>query len=143
MKVKNLEEEIKELLDKWNRSVLDKDVAAAAQLREDGYSAVMPDGVVLTKEEELAAFASPDHSVESIRTQNLEVRGQGNEATAVCEQLVEGEYLGERFNALCRFTISFGKTDGVWRARSSSLVTEEMTRRQTTDGAPREPPKRG
>src|SRR5688572_21719741 len=100
MKVKNPDEEIKELLEKWNRSILDKDVATAAELREDGYTAAMPDGIVLTKEEELAMIASSGHTVESIRTQNLVVRENGNEATAVFENLIEGEYLGEPMKAL-------------------------------------------
>lgn len=138
MKDKNPADEIEELLDEWNRSILDKDVAVAAKLREDGYSAVMPDGSILSREEELAMIASPGHTITSIRRQNLKVQALGNKATAVFENVIEGEYLGEDINALYRFTISFAKSDEIWRARSSHLEADETAGRRPSDGTVRE-----
>jgi ubiquinone/menaquinone biosynthesis C-methylase UbiE/ketosteroid isomerase-like protein len=127
MKTENLREEIEALLNSWNRSIIDRDVVTAAQLREDGYSSVLPDGAVLTKEEELELIASPRYVVESIRTQSLKVEGQENAATAVLENLIEGEYSGQKFKALYKYTISLRKTDDRWRASSSRLDIEEPT----------------
>jgi SAM-dependent methyltransferase len=145
MATTNLDEEIRALLDRWNRSILDKDVATAAELREDGYTATMPDGVVLTKEAELALVASPAHTIESIRTQRVEVRGRGeDEATAVFDYSLEGEYLGERIDALYKYTLSLRRTGGRWRARSSSLVIEKLSDHGANgDAAAAAPPHRG
>lgn len=123
MEATNLDEEIKRLVERWNRSILDKD-ASAAELRHDGYRADLPDGGVLTREEELALIASPNQTVESIRTRNLEVRREADGVTAVFENLIEGEFLGKRVNALYKYTITFGEKGGVWRARRSSLAVE-------------------
>ncbi|HWS56165.1 MAG TPA: methyltransferase domain-containing protein [Pyrinomonadaceae bacterium] len=143
MTTSDLEGEIKELIDGWNRSLLRKDLAAAAQFREDGYSAAMPDGAVLTREEELALIASPGHTVESVSARNVEVRGGGDEATAVFENLIEGEYMGESISGLYRYTISFRRTGGRWRAKSSRLLVEDAPGRQPAGRAPAGPPERG
>ena len=122
MSQNSFEEEIKRLLDSWNRSLLDRDVETAAALREDGYTATLPDGAVLTKEQELALIASPGHTVESISTDNVEVRGRGAEATVVFDSHIAGEFMGGRMDALYRYTISLRKTGGVWRALSSRVA---------------------
>lgn len=137
MTTNDLEREIKELVGRWNRAILEKDLAAAARLREDGYTAAMPDGVVLSKEEELAMLASPGHTVESISAGDVEVRGRGDEATAVFENSFEGEYMGERINALYRYAITFRKTGGGWRARSSRMEVEDSAWRATPGPPPR------
>ncbi len=113
------EEEIRRLPDGWNRSLLEKDAAAAARLRADGYTAALPYGVVLTKEEELALIASTGHTVESVSARDVEVRGGGDEATARFDSLIEGEFRGERIDALYRYTLPLRKTGGAWRALSS------------------------
>ncbi|MDQ3814249.1 MAG: DUF4440 domain-containing protein, partial [Armatimonadota bacterium] len=124
MKTNNLEEEIKEFLDQWNRSILDKDVVTARQLRDDRYSATMPDGAVLSKEEEIALIASSSHVTKSISMQSLEVRGRRNAATVVFVDLIEGEYTGRPINLLCRHTVSLVQTNGRWRAKSSRMDIE-------------------
>lgn len=143
MSTDKLREEIKELLDKWNKSILEKDAPAAARLRVDNYSVALPDGATLTKEEEIAIIASADYNVESISVRNLEIHGRESEATAVLENLIKGEFFGETVNALYKFTISLRKTDAGWRATSSRLAIEEPAERQPTGGAPGERPGRG
>jgi Domain of unknown function (DUF4440) len=119
MEKKTFEEEIRGLLDEWNRSLLDKDVEAAAALREDGYTATLPDGVVLSKDEELAMVSSPGHSVESIDVRRVEVRGGVDEATLLFDNLIKGEFVGERIDRLYKYTLTLRKTGGAWRARGA------------------------
>lgn len=124
MEKNSFEEEVKGLLDEWNRSILDRDVGAAAALREDGYTATLPDGVVLTKDDELAMVSSPGHSIESIDVRRVEVSGGGDEATALLDNLIKGEFMGERLDGLYKYTLSLRKTGGVWRVRGSLLTVE-------------------
>ena len=125
MKVNNLENEVRDFLAEWNRAILEKDVVAAAQLREDGYSATLPGGRVLTKEEEIVVLASSGYTIKSINIENVIVRGRGNTATAFFDNLIEGEYTGTPIKALYKSTISCRRTNGQWRAKRSSMVSEE------------------
>jgi hypothetical protein len=75
-----LEEEIRAVLETWNRAALEKDVATAAQLRLDGYSTTRADGVVLSKEEELGLIGAPARRFDTIRLTALEVHGGDREA---------------------------------------------------------------
>ena len=133
MTAKNVEEEIENLVEEWNRSIVEKDLVIAEQLRDEDYSSTMPDGITLTKQNELNMISSPGHTIDSIRIQNLEVRAQGNEATALFENLIEGEYLGQPINDRYKYTISFVKRDGRWRAMSSSMTTAAKPFRQNTE----------
>ena len=142
MKTSNLEEEIKEFLERWNRSIIEKDVVTAAQLRDDGYSATMPDGGVLTKEEEIALIASADVVIKSISTQSLEVQARRNAATVIFVSLIEGRYIDEQLNLLYKSTISVVQADGRWRATSSRTDVAEPAGSQMFDLASGEPPKR-
>lgn len=132
----SLDEEIRRLLDRWNRSILDKDAAAAAELREDGYTAALPGGGVLTKEEEVALLASPKQTVESIRVRNLEVRREAGGVTAAFDNLIEGEFLGEPVKAVYKYTITFRKKGDAWRAQSSSLVLKDGATARAAAGGP-------
>ncbi|MCA1618003.1 MAG: methyltransferase domain-containing protein [Acidobacteria bacterium] len=143
MEKKTFEEEIRGLLDVWNRSLLDKDVEAAAALREDGYTATLPDGVVLSKDEELAMVSSPGHSVESIDVRRVEVRGGADEATLLFDNLIKGEFVGERIDGLYKYTLSLRKTGGVWRARGARLTIEAAPGTRPADGAPAQTPPPG
>ena len=143
MGTETLEVEVRRLLDEWNRAILERDLAAAARLREDGYTAALPDGAILSKEEEVALLASPGHVIESIKTRGVEVEGRGDEATALVENQIEGEFLGERFGGLFRYTLSLRKSDGVWRVRSSRLVMGEDAANPTEASAPTPTPAGG
>ena len=121
---KSSEEEIKGLLDEWNRSILDGDVAAAAALRGDGYTATLPDGSVLTKDEELAMISSPGKSIKSIAVRRVEVSGGVDEATVLFDNFIEGEFMGRRIDGLYKYTLDLRKAGGAWRAHGSRLNIE-------------------
>ncbi|HKO62446.1 MAG TPA: methyltransferase domain-containing protein [Pyrinomonadaceae bacterium] len=125
MNTHNHEEEIKEFLEEWNRSILEKDLQAAAQLRVDCYSVTTPNGDVLTRDEEIAVIASPELLIKSINIQSLEVpESGGDSATVVFVKLIEGENSGRQFSVECRSKIAVVKTDGRWRATSCSTYVE-------------------
>jgi SAM-dependent methyltransferase len=118
-----LEEEIRAVLETWNRAALEKDVATAAQLRLDGYSTTMADGVVLSKGDELALIGAPELKFDTIRLTALEVHGGDREATAVCSYDLEGTYDGDPLPAGYDLHITFVKQDGSWRARCARMAS--------------------
>jgi len=120
-----LEEEIRAVLEQWNRSVVEKDEAIARQLRLDEYSAAV-NGVVLTKEEELARIGSPEIRLDAIQLTAFEVHGDDREATAVCSVLLEGTSYGEPLNAAYDLRVTFVQQAGGWRARSSTAMSTPM-----------------
>lgn len=75
-----LEQEVRTFIDLWNQAIIAKDVAIAEQLREDGYSAVLPNGRVVTKQEEVALIAATTHRIDAVRVKDLAVRGRWNRA---------------------------------------------------------------
>lgn len=117
------EGEIRAVLEKWNRAILDKDVATARQLRLSEYSATRPDGAVVGNEEDLAEMASPELTIDRIQLTALEVHGDDHEATAVSSYLVEGNWGGQARHARCDQRITFVRQDGAWRARRSHLLS--------------------
>lgn len=135
-----LEQQIEALVERWNRALLDKDVVAAAELRAAGYTATLPDGALLTRDEELAMVASPGHVIESIDRRSFEVRSSGDEAIAIFENRIVGEYMGERIDELFQYTISFRRTGDGWRAYSSRLAAVEAPGQQAWKAASAEPP---
>ena len=143
MKTNNLEDEIKEFLDQWNRSIVDKDVEIARQLRDDDYSAIMPDGFTLTKEDEIGLIASPNLVIKSINSQSLEVQGRRDAATVFLVSLIEGENRGQQISHQYQSTIALVKTDGRWRAKSSCTNIDQKGGGQMSNIASHEPQKRG
>ena len=122
------EEEIENLVERWRQSLLAGDVAVAAELRDDAYTAVLPDGSVLSKQEELARLAAGDYRVHSMDIDHLQVTVQGLTAFAVLDATMEGESTGGRTTTGIRLTIRFRKRDDQWRAAASRV---EVGQRET------------
>ena len=113
---------MKHTVELWRQSLLAKDLATAAALRDDGYSAILPHGNLLSKEQELALLSSDDHRVVSLQIENLRISVQGTTATAVFDASVERERRGgARTEVYLTFTITFHKRDDRWRAATSRV----------------------
>jgi SAM-dependent methyltransferase/ketosteroid isomerase-like protein len=120
-----LEHEVRAFIDRWNQAMIAKDAAAAADLREDGYSAVWEDGRLVTKLQEVEMIAATSHRLDAVTIESLTVQGRGNRATASFESVIEGEYLGEPIKLRSRDTLSLRRSGGQWRARSFRKVDAE------------------
>jgi len=114
---------IEQVVERWRKSILEKDVAAAAALRDIDYSATLQDGRVLTLGEDLAMLASPQHKVIAVTTDDLAVDERQNLATARFTCVVEGDFGGRRWRA--NLIVEFRRRDGQWLARSSRATVVE------------------
>ncbi|HEX9985394.1 MAG TPA: methyltransferase domain-containing protein [Thermoanaerobaculia bacterium] len=109
------EDEVKDAVELWRQAIVNKDLVTAAALRADTYSAVMPDGKVLSKQQELDALASPEYRVRSMQIENLRITVQGMTATAVFDALLGGDF-GTSNEAFITMTITFHNQGDGWCA---------------------------
>jgi len=114
---------IEHVVERWRESILEKDVAAAAALRDADYSATLPDGRVITSDDDLAMLASPQHTIIAVTTDDLTVDDRQNLATARFTCVVEGEFGGRRWSV--HLVVEFRRRDGEWLARSSRAMVIE------------------
>ena len=117
-----VEAEIKTLIAVWRESMLTKDVAAAAALREQSYFAILPDGRVLTREQELQHLSSDDYPVTDLQIHDVWIKGSGRSATAVFDGTLAFRLRDEVKSDALRFFITLRKRDGQWQARKSRIV---------------------
>jgi SAM-dependent methyltransferase len=131
------EQELKTLVERWCAAIVDKDMAAAGELREEGYLAELPDGRVLTKEQELEMIGYADMVVDSMRVADLEVELNGGTAKASFGCTVDGCFGGSRTQASYAMEISFQETAGGWRARRSRVRLPDQPPPETSSRLPR------
>jgi SAM-dependent methyltransferase len=118
----SVEAEIKNLIATWRESLLARDVATAAALRNPSYFAVLTDGKVLTREQELTLLSSADYPVTDMQVHDIWIKGTGRSATAVFDcTLAYRRISGEITSDLYRFFISCRKRGGQWQALKSRI----------------------
>lgn len=120
-----LDPEIALLAEEWNRCTLEKDIPAAARLRDHDYVSTLASGEVLTREAELAMLASSAVSVRSIATRSLRTLRDGDRATVVTTAAASMVANGTRFDYDYRLKIEFRKVGAEWRATSARYTDRE------------------
>jgi len=114
----NVEQEIIDLIDKWNRAVINRDMKAAEQFRADEYIAVVPSideitnvpsSQTITKAEELVLLLSLNLIIESLDTTDIEIHQIDDKATAVFNCKIKGQIDNEDFDGLYNIKIVFVK----------------------------------
>lgn len=108
-------------LDLWCRSLVDKDTAVAADLRDRGYTVVLRNGDTMTREQELALMASPESRVTSAELGSIRLGRFGKRATATlrCVVVRETEEVPETTEHT--LDIELVKRHGRWRAIRARL----------------------
>jgi ubiquinone/menaquinone biosynthesis C-methylase UbiE len=114
--------EIALLVEEWNRCIMEKDIPAAARLRDEGYVSTLPSGRVLTRDAELAMYASPDIFVRAITMRSLRTRRKGNRAEAVAVLAAKVVAHGASHETEYQLRIEFSKKGSEWRATSARHV---------------------
>jgi SAM-dependent methyltransferase/ketosteroid isomerase-like protein len=113
--------EISALVREWNRVLLERDLDAAAALRADGYSVLLPGGERLDRARELALLADPGAAFTRVDVGTIEIERDGGEATARFESRIEGSFDGETFDRAYRYTLACRKGEGGWQALSARV----------------------
>ena len=118
--------EIQAFLAEWNRCALAGDAAGAARLRDPDYVLTLPNGSVLTVEQEAEWLRSPGTIPGALGTLESAISRDGDRALVVTMLKVENESGPSPVSAPFKCTMNLGKRDGEWRA--SSLVVERAGR---------------
>lgn len=98
-------------LERWRRSLLDQDAAAAAELRDEQYVVALPDGRSLTRAQELATFDTAGHRVMSVELAEVGDAGP-DRATATFDLRIETAGEERAYSSV----VDFACREGRWRA---------------------------
>lgn len=115
------EAEIRKLVDEWNRTLVEKDVAAAERLRDADYTAEVPGQPALTGQQELDLIGSTSLVMRSASVNRFTVRLNGDQAAVEYENLVDGDYMGSPMSGVYRHRLVLRKTAEGWRATRSTF----------------------
>lgn len=115
------EAEIRNLIDEWNRTLIQKDVAAAELLRDLDYKAEVPGEPALSRQQELDLIGSQNLVIRSASVNGLTVRRDGDQAAVEYENLVDGDYMGSPMSGVYRHRLILRRTADGWRAKRSSF----------------------
>jgi SAM-dependent methyltransferase/ketosteroid isomerase-like protein len=113
--------EISAFVREWNRALLERDMDAAAALRADGYSVLLPGGESLDRARELALLADPAAAFTRVEVGAVEADRDGGEATVRFESRIEGMFEGEAVDRAYRYTLACRKGEGGWQAVSARV----------------------
>jgi SAM-dependent methyltransferase len=117
----SVEAEIRKLIATWRESLLARDTATAAALREQSYFTVVTDGRVLTREQELTLLSSAAYPVTHMQIHDIWVKGTGRSATAVFDCTLEYRTGGGVASDVYRYFMYLRKREGQWRALESRI----------------------
>ena len=109
-------EEIKAIEDQWAKAYVAKDAAFFDKLCVDDYTFVEPDGGLSGKKDDQEALKSGALAFESMRMSEVKVRVWGDCAVATGMATIKGKVGGQDVSGNYRFTDTFVKKDGAWRA---------------------------
>jgi len=113
-------EELKQALDRWCRAIGAGDAAGAADLYDEGYSFVFSNGDTMTKQQELAHLASPDHPKTDARVEQVRLE-RGSRATAVLKYMVEHRSGGSTAHIEYTAALELRHHGGRWRLSKARL----------------------
>lgn len=116
--------EIARFVEEWRRCMTGKDVQAMERLLDPSYRGTLPSGEVITRDAEVALFASPEIAVHSIEIRDLRTTRRGSRATAAALLTMTGAVVGERFHNEYRWTLELRGTGSGWLATASRMVEE-------------------
>lgn len=113
-------EEIRTVVERWRRSLLDADVAAMAELRDDRYTMELPTGVVLSKEEELRLVGDRTE-IRMYEVSGVEVTLRPRDAEVTFGYRIEGRVGGVPVSGSDEITLALSDEDGAWRVRRARV----------------------
>ena len=116
------EEEIKQIEIEWGEAFERRDIATLDRFMADEYILTDPLGVVRNKAESLAAIKTNDVFFESSKSDNVNVRINGDTAVVTGRSTFKGRYKGWPMTGQYQYTDVLVKRKGCWQAVSSHIT---------------------
>jgi ketosteroid isomerase-like protein len=116
------EEEVKQIEIEWGYAFERRDMAVLDRLMADEYILTDPLGNVRSKAESLAAIEKTDVFFESTRSDNVNVRINGDTAVVTGRSTFRGRYKGWSMAGQYQYTDVLVKRRGSWKAVSSHIT---------------------
>lgn len=110
-----LEPSLKEASEKYDQTFKNRDKDAFGKLLADDFSSTNPEGIIRSKDEDLAMMFSPDLKLENVSTKDKKFKIYENFAVETGQYNVSGTYKGEKFSESGRFTSTWMLKDGKWQ----------------------------
>lgn len=109
-------QEIYKLEDAWQNAVLKSNVAAMDSLLADDYTAITPNGILLSKEQTLANLRIGTAQIRAVHTTDRKVRFYGKTALLTCRAEVSGTSAGQDISGSYRYThVYVQDAQGQWK----------------------------
>jgi ketosteroid isomerase-like protein len=118
----SVEDEIRQIEFTWGQAFEQRDMATLDRLMDDEYIVTDPLGNVRTKAESLAALESNQVRFESTKSDNVNVRVNGDTAVVTGRSSFRGRYRGWSMCGQYQYTDVLVKRSGSWRALSSHIT---------------------
>jgi ketosteroid isomerase-like protein len=120
-------QEIYKLEEAWRNAVLKSNVAVMDSLLADDYTAITPNGMLLSKEQTLANLRIGATRINAIQTTDRKVRFYGKTALLTCRAEVSGTNAGQDMSGSYRYThVYVQDARGQWK-----IVSFEASRIHT------------
>ncbi|MGI8566112.1 MAG: nuclear transport factor 2 family protein [Pyrinomonadaceae bacterium] len=118
------EREVKKLDRAWGAAVVRRDAAALDRLLAEDYTQLNPSGETINKAQEIANTKTPIFvsTVESLRTEDVEVKVSGERATVTGFIVVSVRLDGQGIRERLRYTRTYAKRDGRWQIVAAQLT---------------------
>src|ERR1039458_3332497 len=124
------EAKILELDRQWYELGITRDVAALDQLLSPDFVMTNSYGRVVTRDQLLERYRSPEHSfkLKSFKTDDVKVRIFGDAAIVTGSASVDIEASDLRFGSAVRFTRAYVRANGRWRLAAHQATDRKSTR---------------
>lgn len=116
------EEQIRELMRRWDNALVKKDVKLISSILADDFTYVDASGRIQNRSQHLAFIDSSDLKVESSQSSNFVIRIYGNTAVAIAEGTIRGSYKSKGFGNRYRYTDVWVKQKGKWKAVATQIT---------------------
>ncbi len=121
---RSVESEVRKLDREWGEAILRRDAATLDRLLADDYTRTEPSGETIDKAQEIAETKAPAlvSAVEFLRTEDVEVKVSGEQATVTGIVVVSVRFDGQGIRERYGYTRTFAKRDRRWRIVAARLT---------------------
>jgi SAM-dependent methyltransferase len=106
----------------WNRCLAEADRRGAAALRGEGYELIVPEGEVLTADQEVAYIGDEDFRTPAVALVRMAAERDGDRAILTLENRVSGRIEGVPVRETHVWRLDCRRADGTWTARRAELT---------------------
>ena len=116
------ESDVRRVESEWGDAFEQRDFATLDRIMSDEYILIDPLGNVRGKAESLTALATNEVHFESTKSDNVDVRINGDTAVVTGRSTFKGRYKGWSMAGQYQYTDVLVKRSGVWQAMSSHIT---------------------